>query len=65
MVRFIIILIIGVLALSYFGISIQNIVESPTGTDNFTYVWNFIKDGWHLIVGGIAAFFEAIRGVFT
>lgn len=51
MVRFIIIVAILILALSFFGISIRGIVESPVGHDNFTFIWELIKTGWHILVG--------------
>lgn len=65
MVRFIIILAILVLALSYFGISIRNIVESPTGQDNFTFVWNLIQNGWNVLVAWITGFAEHVRSVVS
>ncbi|MBU1292811.1 hypothetical protein KJ819_01950 [Patescibacteria group bacterium] len=64
MVRFIILLIILVLALSYFGISIRNIVESPTGQDNFSFVWAHIKDGWEILVVWIAGLIQSIKNIF-
>jgi hypothetical protein len=51
MIRFIIILAILILALSFFGISIRNIVESPVGHDNFTFMWVLIKQGWDIFLG--------------
>ncbi|MGE5540943.1 MAG: hypothetical protein ACM3TU_01515 [Bacillota bacterium] len=51
MVRFLIILAILVLALSFFGISIRTIVESPTGRDNFAFIWQIVKTGWGILVG--------------
>lgn len=65
MVRFIILVIILILALSYFGISIRDIAQSPTGEDNFTFVWNYVRDGWEIITTGIAGLIEAIKGVFS
>ncbi len=64
MVRFIILLIILVLALSYFGISIRGVVESPTGQDNFGFVWANIKEGWDIIVTWITALIQSIKNVF-
>lgn len=52
MIRFIIVLAILILALSYFGISIRHIVESPSGSDNFSYVWNLVQNGWEILVAG-------------
>ncbi|MES2931204.1 MAG: hypothetical protein V4682_00715 [Patescibacteria group bacterium] len=65
MVRFIILIIILILGLSYFGISIRDIAQSPTGEDNFTFVWNYVKDGWEIITTVIAGLIDAIKDVFT
>ncbi len=50
MVRLIILVAILILALSFFGISIRSIVESPVGRDNFTFIWELIRTGWHILV---------------
>jgi hypothetical protein len=60
MIRFIILLAIIVLALSYFGISIRHIVESPSGMDNFSYVWALVLNGWHLVVAWVTGFAEGV-----
>jgi len=65
MVRFIIILIALILALSYFGISIRDIAQSPTGQDNFTFVWAYIKDGWEILTAFVAELIEGVQGVFS
>lgn len=64
MIRFIILLVILILALSYFGISIRNIVESPTGQDNLGFVWTYIQDGWDILVMWLASLIQAIKNVF-
>jgi len=51
MIRFTIIVAILILALSFFGISIRSIVNSPVGHDNFTFMWELIKTGWHILLG--------------
>lgn len=65
MVRFIILVIILILALSYFGISIRDIAESPTGEDNFSFVWAHIKDGWEILTAFIAVLIERVGNVFS
>lgn len=65
MVRFIILIIILILALSYFGISIRDVAQSPTGEDNFTFVWNYVKEGWEILTVFIAALIEGVQGVFS
>jgi hypothetical protein len=65
MVRFIILIVILILALSYFGVSIRDIAQSPTGEDNFSFVWNYVKDGWEIITEVIAVLIESVRNVFS
>jgi hypothetical protein len=65
MARFIIILLILIIALSYFGISIRHIVESPTGQDNFSFVWAFIQNGWNIITLWIARMLQALQHAFA
>lgn len=65
MVRFIILVIILILALSYLGISIRDIAQSPTGQDNFSFVWTYVKDGWELATTFIADLIERVRAVFA
>lgn len=65
MIRFIIILAILLLALSYFGISVRHIVESPSGQDNFSYVWGLVQTGWNILVAWITGFAEHVRSVVS
>lgn len=64
MARFIILVIILILALSYFGISIREVAQSPTGQDNFSFVWTYIKDGWEILTAFIAELIESVSAVF-
>lgn len=48
-------IVVGVLALSFFGISLQSIINSPAGQENFAYLWYLVMLGSHWL----AAFFEA------
>jgi hypothetical protein len=46
-----ILLVIGILlVLSFFGISVQGIIESPAGQANINFVWGYILIGWNWIV---------------
>lgn len=64
MVRFIILVIILVLAVSYFGISIRDIAESPTGADNISFVWSYVVTGWDILVTFLAEAIQKIGNVF-
>ncbi|HEX2792741.1 MAG TPA: hypothetical protein VHO23_03445 [Candidatus Paceibacterota bacterium] len=61
MLRLIFTIALAILLLSFFGISIRAIVESPTGSDNIAYVWQLIKDGWGAIALWLANFTSPIR----
>jgi hypothetical protein len=63
MIRFLIILAILILALSFFGISIRSIVQSPTGQDNFTFIWQLIRTGWHILVGWFHTIVATVQAV--
>jgi len=65
MIRFIIILAIGLIALSYFGISVRHIIESPAGQENFSYVWGLIQNGWAILVAWITGFAEHVQSVVS
>lgn len=65
MIRFIIILAILLVALSYFGISVRHIVESPSGQDNFSYVWGLIQNGWEILLAWVTGFAEHVRDVVS
>ena len=65
MVRFIILVIILILALSYFGISIRDVATSPTGQENFAYVWMYVNEGWELLAAFIAELINDVTGVFS
>ena len=47
MVKLIILILIGVLILSFFGISLRTLVLSPTAQDNFNFAWQLVLQGWN------------------
>jgi uncharacterized protein YqhQ len=46
-IQLIILIVIGLLVLSYFGISLQGVVESPVGQSNLHYVTNGASYVWN------------------
>lgn len=50
MARLVFWLFVLFLALSFFGISIRAIIESPTGQENLAYVANLAVSGWHWVI---------------
>ncbi len=65
MIRFVIFIGILVLAVSYFGISLRHIVESPTGQDNLSFVWDLISNGWNILVGWISSITNSVQHTFA
>ena len=50
----IILIVIAIAVLSYFGFDIKNFFTSPQAQKNFGYVWNFIQDLWNNYLAGPA-----------
>lgn len=46
LVKIIIVVIIAIAVLSWYGVDIKEFVNSPQVQKNFGYVWNFVKGVW-------------------
>lgn len=44
------------LAFSFFGISVQSIISSPAGQENFAYAWHLLVLGYDWVVNFISAY---------
>ena len=62
MIRLVIWIIIGLLALSFFGVSLQALVENPTNQNNMSYLFMLLKDGWDYLVAWLSATFGFLFG---
>lgn len=49
MIRLIVWIIIGLLALSFFGISLRALAGSPTNQDNIAFLISVLKDGFEYL----------------
>ena len=49
MVHLIIWVVIGLLALSFFGISLRALVDNPTNQDNVSFLMIMLQSGWSYI----------------
>ncbi len=47
LIKMIIIIIIVIAILSWYGLDIKEFFTSPQAQKNFGYIWNFIKDTWN------------------
>lgn len=59
MIKLIIWIIIGLLALSFFGISLRAIAGSPTNQDNIEFIVTTLQQGWDYIVAWFASIIDA------
>lgn len=51
MLKLILVIALAVLALSFFGVSIRAIVQSPVGQDNLVYIGQVFVDIWNAFIG--------------
>lgn len=47
LIKLVLIIVVALIVLSYFGISVRSIIESPAGQDNFGYVGVWISSVWN------------------
>lgn len=60
MLRAIILVIVLLLVLSFFGVSVQHIIESPAGQSNFGYVGDLLSLGWRDLVSFVTSLWNSI-----
>lgn len=57
MIKYIVLGLIIILALSYFGYDLQSIVESPAAQKNLDYTWGGIAYVWNTYLAGPVKYF--------
>ena len=57
LIKLIIIIIIAIIVLSYFGFDLRSIVEAPQTQDNLGYVWGFVVSIWDNYLKGPILYF--------
>ena len=56
LVKMVILIVVALLVISYFGLNLRNIVNSPTFQDNWSYLKGIIIFVWNNYLSGIASF---------
>ncbi|HYD93569.1 MAG TPA: hypothetical protein VEB18_03930 [Candidatus Paceibacterota bacterium] len=59
MIRLVIWIVVGLLALSFFGVSLRALVENPTNQDNLSFLSDMVEMGWDYIVAWFTSIWEA------
>lgn len=49
-IKLILIIVVALIVLGYFGYNLKDIVSSPTVHDNLVYVWDLIVRLWNTII---------------
>ena len=65
MLRIIFWVIVIVLFLSFFGVSIQGLIEDPTTQHNFDFVLGIVADGWDTIWGFVSGIARTIENAIA
>ncbi len=58
MVHLIVWILVGLLALSFFGISLRALVDNPTNQDNMEFLVTTLQMGWDYIVAWFTNLFS-------
>jgi|GEM_PF-1134256 len=54
-IKVVLLIVIALIVLGYFGYNLKDIINSPTVHDNLVYVWNLIVKLWNNILAEPAA----------
>lgn len=65
LIKMIIVIIIAIALLSWYGVDIKDFFTSPQAQKNFGYVWNFISGIWNdYLAGPIHKLWGIITAIF-
>jgi hypothetical protein len=64
MIRLIVWVIVGLLALSFFGISLESLYSSQTNQENISFIGQLLKQGWNQIADLLNVFVSWVQSVF-
>lgn len=56
LIKMIVVIVVALIVLGYFGFNIKDIIESGTVQTNLHYVWSFVVKVWDLYLAGPVIF---------
>tara|TARA_B100000745_G_scaffold300595_1_gene255708 strand:+ start:14385 stop:14588 length:204 start_codon:yes stop_codon:yes gene_type:complete len=59
-IKLILLVIVALLVLSFFGISLQGIIESPAGQANIGFVWGYVLIAWDWLINFLVDLVDAL-----
>lgn len=60
MIRLIFYIVVGLIVLSFFGVSLQHLIENPVTQENFRYFTDLLAQGWNDLIALITAFLRPV-----
>lgn len=63
MVRLIIWIVVGLLALSFFGVSLRSLIDSPTNQENVSFLSQLLHQGWATFTAWLHAVIAPIMSI--
>jgi hypothetical protein len=60
MVHLIVWVVIGLLALSFFGVSLRALVDNPTNQDNMEFLTSTLEMGWDYIEAWLLNLYDSL-----
>lgn len=64
MVRLIVWIVVGLLALSFFGVSLEALYTSPTNQENMSFLTKLFMQGWNVIADQLNACILWVKSIF-
>ncbi|PIQ68157.1 MAG: hypothetical protein COV91_05525 [Candidatus Taylorbacteria bacterium CG11_big_fil_rev_8_21_14_0_20_46_11] len=65
-IKTILVIVIGLIMLGYFGYNLKDIVSSPTVHENLVYVWDLIVKLWNTFLATpILWVWDKLQGLFS
>ncbi len=61
-IQLLVLIIAIIVILSALGISLKTVFQSPTGKENWAYLWGLVKTGWEAAKIWILALLQKARG---
>lgn len=49
-VKTILLIVVGLIVLGFFGYNLKEIIDSPTVNENLTYVWGLVANTWNTFI---------------
>lgn len=60
MLRLIVYIVVGLLVLSFLGVSLQQLIENPTTQANFTFFVGLLQQGWDMLLAWLSALVDPV-----